>query len=116
MNWKTILHWINRNILIILGISFISLGILKVYPQWFEDVLFATLIAIGAEFIAIGLSNLAVYLYTNISFIKGIVYGQNDKLEDSERMKFIPVLGQIFISVHVLVAIIVSMLFWGKIG
>lgn len=116
INWNSVWHWIIRH-----SITFVF-AIGAIYLIWFyfgdllKDILFAIGVAVFSEFIALILSNLAVYLYTNFSFVKGIIYGENELLDLRERYEYIKVLGSIFLGVHILVAIVMSMLFWGKIG
>lgn len=111
-----IYHFILRHGFIIAGIVVSILLIWSWFKGLFEDILFAFLAVVFGELVAISLSNLALYLYTNISFTRGVFYGEDDRLNAIERNVLAKVIGQIFISVHVLVAIILSLLYWGKVG
>lgn len=114
--FKIILNWVIRNGILLVCAFAAIFAIWSYFGNFLSDILFAIGVAIFAELIAIFLSNLAAYLYTNYSFVKGIIYGQNQKLDYSEQKEYIKVLGSIFLGVHVLVAIVISMLFWGKLG
>ena len=59
------------------------------------------------ESLAIGLSNLAVYLTSKIPFVAAIIYGTDGKLNSTEQHSFIKTIGLIFLGVHILVGFIV---------
>ncbi len=96
-----------------------ALGILilaSFFSDFIADVLFALFVVLVAESFALLLSNVAAFVYTQISFTRGIFYGEDNKLSASERGHYAKVLGSVIVAVHVLVAIVVSMLYWGKLG
>ena len=59
------------------------------------------------EAVAIALSSLALYAYTQINFTKALLKGEDDKFSDCERQGMYYVIGKVFLSVHVLVGLIV---------
>ena len=93
-----------RHYFIIVSICIFLLFFYFYFPELWKGILFALICSFFAELIAISLSELGVYLYTKINFF------QIDDWLSKGRL-----LSLIFVSVHILVAIIFSMMFWSNI-
>ena len=78
--------------------------LLFLFPSLWRGIVFAILCSFFAELIAILLSELGLFLYTKLNFLH-----LDDWLSKSR------LLGLIFVSVHILVAIIFAMMFWSNI-
>ncbi len=113
---KAIVHWIGRH-LIWIGLSVLGiLGIYIVFRDLFWQFFFALFACLIAEGLALGASNVAAYVFTNLSFTKGLFYGEDDNLNYYERSDFVRVLGHIFVGVHILFGIVLAMFFWANTG
>jgi hypothetical protein len=99
----------------------IIIGIVMMLVLWnyfnstFIYFMMSLLMCSVAEAFALILSNIAVYVYTKLDFTSKILFGE-DKKQNSpdEQASMTRVLGQIFIGVHVLVAITLGLLYWAS--
>ena len=95
-----ILDLIKRQIIPVAGFISISLMLWVYYGSFFWNIVFALIVATYSESIALLVSSLSCFVYTEIS-----------PSEMSEELK-----GKIFLAVHVLFAIIVGLIYWSKLG
>jgi hypothetical protein len=65
-----------------------------------------------AEGVALGLSGIALYAFTNIEFTKLIVYGTDKKLSATEQHGLLLATGYIFLGVHFVVGIVIAGLYF----
>jgi len=91
---------------LIIFIGFVGLSVLFafIFPSLCKGIVFAILCSFFAELIAIVLSELGLFLYTKLNFLH-----IEDWLPKTQ------LLGLVFVSVHILVAIIFAMMFWSNI-
>jgi hypothetical protein len=59
------------------------------------------------ESLALALSGIALFAYTNIQFTKGIIYGADGMANSIEQHSIMRLFGSVFIGVHILVSILV---------
>jgi len=103
-NYKSILNWIYRNIIVI-GIIAICLYFLMPTKDIVRTIFFCVLF----EGIALFLSGVAVHLFTTIRFldkvsnIKDIIKGADKKISAYELQAYMKVISTIFLAVHLLV-------------
>lgn len=103
-NYKSILNWIYRNIIVI-GIIAICLYFLMPTKDIVRTIFFCVLF----EGIALVLSGVAVHLFTNIRFvdkvtnIKEVIKGEDNKLSAYELQAYMKIISTIFLAVHLLV-------------
>lgn len=94
--------WIKRNML------WIAIGIiaaLLVNPQSQE--LRTLQLVVLFEAVAIGLSAIALYCYTNIKFTRSLFTGDDDKFNSVEQHGNYIVIAAVFVGVHLLLGLIV---------
>ena len=99
---KDVINFVSRHavwfIIAILALFFMKPGIAEI--QTFLFIAFF-------EAIAIALSSLALYAYTQINFTKALLKGDDNKFSNFERQGMYDVIGKVFLSVHILVGLIV---------
>jgi hypothetical protein len=93
-----------RYLLLFTALVGLLLLLIFLFPYLWRGIVFAILCSFFAELIAILLSELGLFLYTRLNFLH-----IDDWLSKSR------LLGLIFVSVHILVAIIFAMMFWSNI-
>lgn len=101
-NVDSVVSFVWRNLLWIIGaiIAYIILG--AGIPET-QTVIFIALV----EFLAIGLSGIALHIYTKVDFTEYLLKGDNKRIDVSERKSALVLLGHIFIGVHILVGLTV---------
>lgn len=104
--FKNFLYNTGRYIITGLGLFVGFSFLLKFYAPESPSVIFALIVLLVAECFALLLSNLALFVYTKIPFIYELKSGNTD---------FARVIGSVFVAVHIFVAIIVGLIYWGKI-
>ncbi len=65
------------------------------------------------ECLAIGLSMSALFAYTRINFTKLLIYGEDGIIDDGEALAFQKVIANVFVGVHILVAICTMVFYSG---
>lgn len=96
---KQIGNWILRNLLWV-GIILIA----GYFIQPTKELIGKFLVIILLEGIALGMSGLALYVYTKVDFSKKLMDGGNGELSKFEQLGASIVTGLIFVGVHILVA------------
>ena len=110
---KTIIDFVIRHsIWIILGI--IALLLLSNAFSLFQVIFNILLVAVASECVALGLSSVALFVYTKINFT-ALDYDKDGKYNSVETHAFARVIAAIFIGVHLLVAIIVLAMYQSSI-
>lgn len=104
--FKQFIYNTGRYIIIGLGLFVGFSFLLKFYSPESPSIIFALIVLLIAECFALLLSNLALFVYTRIPFIHELKSGNPD---------FARIVGSVFVAVHVFVAIIIGLLYWGKI-
>lgn len=93
--------WIKRNT-VWLAIGLAGLILLKPAISEFNTILTCIIM----EMLALGLSGLALFVYTNIDFTKKLSAGEDGKFNSVEQHAFAKVIGLIFLGVHILVGLV----------
>lgn len=95
---KNLLDWFSRNII------WLIITIIGLYLIGWENTFIITIIKLAvAEAIALSLSGVAVYSFTQVDFAQGLIDDKNEIKEPMEKISYAIVLGAIFIGVHSLV-------------
>lgn len=102
---KIIIDYVKKNVLILIIMAIMTIFLALKFGQFFWQFTGTLAMAVMAEMVALLLSNFAVYVYTHISFTKGISYGDDGQLDDIERTALSTVVGDIFKGVHFLVGL-----------
>ena len=100
MIWKKILDFTIRNAI---WLGLIVLGLIFLQPTF--DTLNKLTLIVVLEAMAMGLSGIALFVFTHVKFTKNLAYGNDGKLNTWEQRALLSFAGQIFIGVHVLVGI-----------
>jgi hypothetical protein len=112
MDLKAIKDFIVRNlvwlILVTAGLVFLSIY----FAEFFFQFLGTLLMCIIGEGVALGLSGIALFAFTNIKFTKGIIYGPDKKLSATEQHGLLLATGYIFLGVHFVVGIVIAGLYF----
>ncbi|MGB9772372.1 MAG: hypothetical protein ACPLX7_10430 [Candidatus Kapaibacteriota bacterium] len=108
MNWVKRYFWV-----LVLGVGAGGYAWI-VYPTLFPQYLATLVMAVGAEMLAIGLSEFALFAFTRVPFSRLLIEGENQKLDYSERINLLRVAGLIFIGVHFLIGVVVGGLYFAQ--
>jgi len=76
-----------------------------VYFSFNLEVINKIILIVILEGLALLLSNIALYIYTEIDFTKKLMFGEDDELSKFEQLAASVVVAGIFIGVHLLVGI-----------
>lgn len=112
---NSIYHFIMRNLtwVIIILACLLYLGIYN--SQILTAAIAGSIVATMAVGLTLGLANISAYVYTNLSFVRTIMYGKDTTdLGITERAAAIRVLGNIFTGVCIVVAIVLGLIFWAN--
>ena len=84
------------------------------FGAYFSQFLGALLMSVIAEGVALALSGVALYAFTNIKFTKGIIYGTDKKLSATESHGLLLATGYIFLGVHFMVGVVIGGLYFAQ--
>ena len=87
----------------------VGITVLSVIPGLTQFLIFVAMM----ESIALGLSMLALYAYTNINYTRKLSSGDDMKFSSTEQYAYQRVIASVFIGVHVLVAICTLVVYSG---
>lgn len=111
MKWTVIKDFLLRNLTWI-GIGLIGLILLCPAVEQLDTILTCVVL----EMLALGLSGLALYVYTKIQFTKDLTYGEDGKLTAYEQRALSQVISAIFVGVHLLVGLVYFGTYFVKFG
>lgn len=83
-------------VVIIIGIVYFSFNL---------EIINKIMLIVILEGLALLLSNLALYIYTEVDFTKKLMFGQDNELSKFEQLAASVVVAGIFVGVHLLVGI-----------
>ena len=95
-------------IIVLAGLVFLSIY----FGEFFVQFIGTLLMCVIAEGVSLGLSGIALYVFTNIKFTRLLTYGSDNKLSATERYGLMQVTGYIFLGVHFVVGIVVAGLYF----
>jgi len=87
------------------GILYLLLGLIYYFLVPGTAEIKTVMFIVSIEVLAILLSGLAVYTYTNINFFRYLNEGDDGKLNSVERHAVLEVIAKIFLGVHILVGL-----------
>jgi hypothetical protein len=82
------------------------------FGEFFIQFLGTLIMCVVAEGVALWLSGVALFAFTNIKFTKGIIYGSDKKLSATEQHGLLLATGYIFLGVHFVVGIVIAGLYF----
>ena len=112
--WDSIKNFVLRHLVWII-LVFAGSAIMWLQFGEFFPAFVATLIGcVMAEGVALGLSGLAVYAFTNVKFTKKLVAGPDDVVSAVESHGRLIVTGCIFLGTHFLIGIVIAGLYFAQ--
>lgn len=84
------------------------------YGAFFWQFVATMLMVIIAEGVAIALSGIALYAFTNVKFTKSLIEGDDEKVSVTERHGLLVTSGLIFLGVHFVVGIVMAGLYFAQ--
>lgn len=99
MNNLEIPTWIRVSLLILAG------AILWFFIEPLYELRRVFMIIAYLELMAIAMSSMALFFYTKFNFLRAVALGEDNKLNEKERIAILNVIGYVFLGVHILVGL-----------
>lgn len=100
MKFKLIWDFILRNLT---WIAIIVVGLVLLQPTF--ELLNKLMVILVLEGMAMGLSGIALYVFTRVKFTQYVAMGNDELMTEEERYALLKYAGYVFLGVHVLVGL-----------